>query len=412
MMISIGELQQVIAKDVASFQTSTLLEESSLLQDSIGRILSEDIKASMDIPSQSVSAMDGYGIYIDDEVLANTASFSCVGEAIAGKPFNGHIGAQQCVRIMTGAVIPDGVNTVVMQENTSHTLGGDNSSVTLTQEAKRGSNIRQQGEEVSKHATVLKSGHLICANDIPLLASLGYASVKVYATLNIGVFSTGDELCEVGSPLNVGQIYDSNRPTIKALLKDLPVCINDYGIIKDDLDSIKAALLNASQENHIVVTSGGVSVGDYDFLKTAVSELGDIVQYKVALKPGKPFVYGLVNQARYFGLPGNPLSSMIGATLFLVPAIYQHFNITPERLMLKAELITPIKHKQGRAGLQRGIAKQTQSGLWQVGIDSSQDSHRVHQLSRANVLIYLGENETEPKVGDQVNLLPLHGRFL
>ncbi|PIE44817.1 MAG: molybdopterin molybdenumtransferase MoeA [Gammaproteobacteria bacterium] len=419
-VISVEALQAIITADIRQLQadrakhSTDKATESVELLSSLGRVLGRPVVSAIDIPPAAVSAMDGYGLCSNGKTLTVDTEWLCIGESVAGKPFNGQCRTGQCVRMMTGAVVPDGVDTVVIQENTRYVGNADSDRpvIALTRAQKQGANIRYQGEEVSQGETVLPQGHIISANDIPLLASLSYCRIAVYPKLRIGIFSTGDELCEPGSTLSTGKIYDSNRPTIKALLQSRPVITNDYGIVKDDLDSIKATLTQAARENDIIVTSGGVSVGDYDFLKGAVSELGEIVHYKVAIKPGKPFVYGRINQARYFGLPGNPLAVVISSMLFLIPAIYQYLTDAPAVLQFYGTLQNAIRRKTGRAELQRGFAHQNEGGEWLVRTDCSQDSHRVHQLSMANVLLFLPANVGELGIGDSVKLLPLSGRFI
>ncbi len=406
-MIKPQELQQVILCDVGTLQIDKKAEKVAL-SDCVGRIVATDITSPLDIPPAAVSAMDGYAVSLADADPSKPAVFECIGESVAGKPFVGSIENRQCIRIMTGARVPDGVDTVIMQENVTRT---DN-TINLTRSATPGDNIRQRGEEVTRGEMVLQQGHLIADSDIPLLAAMGMADVPVYPRLRVGLFSTGGELCELGKPLTGAQIYDSNRPTIKAFLRPHPVAINDYGIIEDDLAVITETLKKAADENDIVVTSGGVSVGDYDFLKDAVSSVGNVIQYKVALKPGKPFVYGKIGKARYFGLPGNPLSTALSARLFLLPAIYRYFDAHPLGLQFRGELSNAIKRKAGRAELQRGVAEYGNDGKWRVSTAGYQDSHRVYQLSRANVLVFLSAEQTELSVGDTVELLPLYGRFL
>ncbi len=406
-MIHFHDLQNIIRTDVEQLKTKQ--PETVNLLDAVGRIVAEDIHAFLDIPTNSVSAMDGYGLWLEGDMIDAGECFECIGESIAGKPFDASLTSGQCIRIMTGAVVPDSVNTVVMQEHTER----EADAIRLTHSVKRSQNIRYCGEEVTKNDRVLCTGHLITASDIPLLASLGEHLITVYSHLRVGVFSVGDELCELGTPLDWGEIYDSNRPTIKALLQPHPVIINDYGIVKDDLTTITKTLEQAAKENDIVVTSGGVSVGDYDFLKDAVSAIGDIVQYKVALKPGKPFVYGKIGDTRYFGLPGNPLSTALSARLFLLPAIYHYVGACPNTLQFNGTLTNAIKRKAGRAELLRGFADyDAQTGQWQVSTNTSQDSHRVYQFSQANVLVFLAAEQTELAIGDSVTLLPIDGKFL
>ncbi len=410
-MITPEQLKEIIVNDVKGLQSLQNHREKLPLIDSLGRILSVDICSSINVPFDNVSAMDGYAMTLESDEMPAQSHFECVGVSIAGKPFYGEIKQGQCIRIMTGAVVPDCVNTVIMQE---HTEKNDN-GIVLTKSVKKGSNIRHKGEEVKTGDVVLERGYKICETDIPLLASLGICEVEVYKKIRVGVFSTGDELRTCGETLSSGQIYDSNRITIKAMLASCPVEINDYGIIVDDFEKILQTLEKASSENDFIVTSGGVSVGDYDFLKDAVSKLGEIIQYKVALKPGKPFVYGKINNARYFGLPGNPLSTAFSVKLFLIPAIYQVFSEQIDqnkRLEFTGILQNAITRKAGRAELLRGIATLADDKKWYVTTAQKQDSHRVKQLSSANVLVFLTACQDKLQAGDEVTLLPLNGKFL
>ncbi len=410
-MIHVEELHRIISDDIAKMQKQLEVETVEILE-SVGRILSEDIVSDINIPSSSVSAMDGYALHSEDKNFPEGSVFVCVGEAIAGKPFDGKLASGECVRIMTGAVVPADADTVVMQENVQREEKDNSIRIKLMKEQPLGNNIRVKGEEVSKGLAVLKKGHFISVTDIPLLASVGYSKVNVFCQLKVGVFSTGDELREQGEVLQKGQIYDSNRPTIKALLRELPVIVNDYGIIRDNPDLITETLNKAASENHFVVTSGGVSVGDYDFLKDAVTKLGNIVQYKVALKPGKPFVFGHLGKARYFGLPGNPLSTTLSAKLFLIPAIYQYFGVEFPRLTIKAKLANIIKRRSGRTELQRAFLEKDAQGDWVVHTTFAQDSHRIYQLSKANGLVYLPAEKAQCEENEWVDVIPLTGKFL
>ncbi|MDP8033511.1 molybdopterin molybdotransferase MoeA [Pasteurella atlantica] len=410
-MIHVEDLRRIIIEDINSIPKKTESESVALLN-AIGSVLSEDIVSDINIPTSSVSAMDGYALHSSEQNFQEKSEFVCIGESIAGKPFSGVLGSGECVRIMTGAVIPENTDCVVMQENVQREETENKITIKLMKTQPLGNNIRREGEEVSKGLAVLKAGHCISVTDIPLLASVGCGSVNVYKPLKIAVFSTGDELREAGEVLQKGQIYDSNRPTVKALLQSFPVIINDYGIIKDNPDEISRILEKAASENDIVVTSGGVSVGDYDFLKDCVSKLGNIVQYKVALKPGKPFVFGHLGKARYFGLPGNPLSTTISATLFLLPAIYQYFGVTLPKLSVKAKLGNEIKRRSGRTELQRGFVEKDANNDWVVYTQFSQDSHRIYQLSQANAFVYLPAEKAEFEKEEYVEIFPLNGKFL
>lgn len=405
-MMSLQALNQTLYHDIK--QTQPPHTTHTPLDNACGRILSETVTAIIHIPAADVSAMDGYAFCGGDNGLPADTTLHLIGESIAGRPFNGQIHSGECVRIMTGAVVPKGADSVEMQEYTH----ADGDRITFTRHGKAHNNIRYRGEELSPNSAILHTGHILNAADILLLASVGHAHIHTYTPRKVAVFSTGDELVPPGQPLSEhGQIYDSNRAMIKAMLRDLPVEVHDYGLIQDDLEQIKATLTRAANECDIIITSGGVSVGDYDFLKTAVNELGEIRQYRVNMKPGKPFVYGKIQQAWYFGLPGNPVSGFVGFSQIIAPALWQLAGAAvPPTLTMQVPLSADIHKRPGRQDFQRGHLSQ-HNGQWHVAPQGKQDSHRIYGLARANCLIVLDPDDGDKTSGEYVNVIPFFSRF-
>lgn len=385
---------------------------SCAVVEAVNRISAEAVLAPLDVPRHTVSAMDGYALAQGSD-LCDGAVFTVVGESVAGRPFAGTPEPQQAVRIMTGAVLPGGCDTVVMQENVQR----DGAQMMLSQPARLGSNIRHQGEEIRAGQPVLSAGTRLTPAHVSLLSSLGLAEVAVYRPVRVGLLASGDELVAAGQPLDhAGQIYNSNTPALLALLRDLPVTLVDCGVLPDALQPTQEALLAAAAHCDVVVTSAGVSVGDYDFLTQAITAVGQIEHYKVALKPGKPFVFGCIHQPEhpvlYVGLPGNPLSTFLGAWLVLRPMLWQLAGQAPlsPPLVLQARLTQPVAKRPGRREFQRARLTCAADG-WTVTPFAAQDSHRVLGLAEANALIDLPEACAGVAAGDWVAVRPLGWGF-
>lgn len=425
-MITMEELQSAIKLRVEKYNNKDFpLQQRAVdnckLLDSQNQILAQDIKSLFDVPRQNLSAMDGYAI-AQGSALSTDSTIEIIGESQAGSAFTGELAAGQGVRIFTGAVVPDSCDTVIMQENTNFAEIKDTLdksqpyAITLSQTAQIDSNIRKQGEEIESGEAVLNVGKRINPADISLLANLGISQVKVFESLIVGVLATGDELVAVGDELtSLAQIYNSNTPTLKTLLTDLPITIRDYGIIPDDLDKTTSAVNQAMQDCDVLISTAGVSVGDYDFLTTVIEQLGQINHYKVAMKPGKPFVFGELTKnvdkpVLYFGLPGNPLSTVVGTLQFVIPALWQMSGASlseqPMQLNVKATLTNDIKKSVGRKDFQRGVLTQGEAGSYQVECFSSQQSHRIKQLSRANCFIVLDKDSGNVAAGNTVTVQP------
>ncbi len=421
-MITVSELKSAISTRIQAYHdnyplTARPVEQIATMQ-AQNHILAADVAASFDIPRQHISAMDGFALAVGSDLSAGSV-FKVVGESCAGAPFMGELNSGQAVRIFTGAVLPAACDTVVMQEHTSYQKPVDEADaydVSLTQDAKLVANIRRQGEEVQAGEVVLSAGLRITPADISLLMNLGVAEVLVMKPLTVGILATGDELVDVGKPLTtLAQIYNSNTPTLATLLAKLPIRLIDYGIIPDDKDATMRTVSDAIAACDVIISSAGVSVGDYDYLTEVVDALGQINHYKVLMKPGKPFVFGEFSRADgqavlYFGLPGNPLSTIVGCLQFVRPALWQMStplaSARPVQLTLSAICTADIHKKGGRQEFQRAHFYQADDGVLYVKPFGGQDSHRVKQLTHANCLLVLAADSRGVAAGEAVLIEP------
>lgn len=342
--------------------------------------------------------MDGYALRADD---SNAASLCITGTSWAGKPYIDNIKAGECIRIFTGAYVPDNCDCVVMQENIIRT----NDRILLNQTVSRHENIRNIADSTHKGQTLFVKGDTLTSADIGLLASCGVADVAVFKNIRVGFFSTGDELVAIGSQPALGQIFDSNRYTLHAMLKEAGVTPIDMGVIADNPKDIEDALLGASKHCDVILTSGGVSVGEADFIADVLSKIGQIKLWKMAIKPGKPLLFGSVNKAAFFGLPGNPVSVMVTFKQIVLPAIHKLIgkptNLQP--ITLQATTTANIKKQPGRKEFQRGIA-QNVDGKLQVSPTGGQGSHMLSSMSKANCFIILDQNSRDISQGEVVNI--------
>lgn len=370
------------------------------LADSLGRVLASAIISPMAVPPFDNSAMDGYALRAAD--LEHGSTLTLQGRALAGHPLQDGDACQsgQCVRIMTGAALPAGADCVIMQEETE--VNGD--EVTFTKPAHLGQNVRRRGEDIEEGAEVLPAGLRLTARELPLLASLGIAEVAVRRRPRVALLSTGDELKMVGEPLAHGEIYDSNRYGVRAMLERLGIELLDLGIIPDDPAALRRAFLHASEQADALITSGGVSVGDADYTKQLLEELGEIGFWKLAIKPGKPFAFGRLGKAWFFGLPGNPVSAMVTFDQLVRPALATLAGETLKApLRLSATAATALKKAPGRLDFQRGIVENTASGLV-VRSTGSQDSGVFSSLSKANCYIVLEQERGRVEAGETVTV--------
>ncbi|PAJ73016.1 molybdopterin molybdotransferase [Pseudoalteromonas sp. NBT06-2] len=375
------------------------IQESISINQACGRILAQDILSPVNVPPHNNSAMDGYALRSDD--LNNDTTLMKIGYSFAGQPFDGKVEQGQCVRIMTGAVIPDGADCVIMQENTA--VADEN--ITFIKPVTQGENIRNIGEDIKSGALVLTQGHKLVAADIGLLASLGIESIDVFSKVKVAVMSTGDELVEPGGILKPGQIFESNRYTVISMLKALPVEIIDLGIISDEQSILRKTFEHANAIADVVVSSGGVSVGEADYVKDILTKMGEMNFWKIAIKPGKPFACGKLPNSYFIGLPGNPVSATVTFDQLALPFIKKLSgeNISP-RVRLNAKVIDVFKKRPGRLEFQRGIASQDEAGLWQVKSTGAQGSGILSSLSRANCYVILEQGSNGLTSGESVKI--------
>jgi molybdopterin molybdotransferase len=376
------------------------------IRSALGRVLAEDIVSPIDVPGHDNSAMDGWA-YRHTDTNPPTGGGSTlmkrVGTSFAGKPYLGKVGEHECVRIFTGAVMPDGCDTVAMQERVTE----DSAGVHIPNDLKAGQNRRFRGEDLKTGAIALKKGALFSAAALGLVASLGIGEVTVYRKLRVAFFSTGDELKGIGSPLGIGEIYDSNRYTIYGMLERAGCEPIDLGNFVDSPEAIRSAFLQAASGADVIITSGGVSVGEADFIKTMLAELGEVLFWKIAMKPGRPMAYGKVQNAHFFGLPGNPVAVMVTFYQFVRSALATLQGRTDYALppMLKATLLNKVKKMPGRTEFQRGILTMGANG-YEVKTTGDQGSGILSSMTQANCFVVLGTDVggVEPGVAVDVQM--------
>ncbi len=382
--------------------------ERLALRSALGHVLTEDISSPIDVPSHTNSAMDGYAVKGDDLLESDFHEFKLVGTSLAGKPWPGKVKSGQCVRIMTGAVMPKGADTVVMQEHVKR----EGDKVLIGPYQKPGQNVRKAGEDLSVGQLVLPSGRRLTPADLGLIASLGLAEVTVYRRLRVAFFSTGDELRSMGEPLKTGEIYDSNRYTLYGMLKKLDVELLDMGVIRDAPDALRNAFQTASSSTDVVISSGGVSVGEADYVKETLNELGEVNFWKVAMKPGRPLTFGRLGEAVFFGLPGNPVSVMVTFYQFVLPALRKMMGEKcPSPLTVKARCLSKLRKRPGRTEYQRGILETAKNGELVVRKTGNQGSGILRSMSEANCFILLDKDSAGIDEGALVDVQPFSSFF-
>ena len=402
--LPVAQAQQFIARLVPPVRAV----ESVALRSALGRVLARDIVSGIDVPSHDNSAMDGYALRGSDLAAAGDTLLKVAGTGFAGQAFAGSVAPGHCVRIMTGAVMPTGLDTVVPQEFT-HAEGSD--TVRIPAGAVRpGDNRRLAGEDLARGSAALRAGRLIKPADLGLLASLGRAEVPVFRRLRVAFFSTGDELRSIGEPLDEGCVYDSNRYTLWGMLQRLGCDVIDLGVVRDEPDALRDAFASAAASADAVITSGGVSVGEADHTKAIMAELGDVLFWRIAMRPGRPMAIGRIGDAILFGLPGNPVAVMVTFYAFVRDALRAMSGMASEPLpLLRAVCTTPLRKKPGRTEYQRGIVARGADGRWQVAITGSQGSGILSSMSAANGMVVLHHEQGDVAAGDEVDVMPFDG---
>ena len=374
------------------------------VRSALGRVLSADVVSSIDVPSHTNSAMDGYALAGSELSAGGETRLEVIGTSAAGRPFAGEVRSGQCVRIMTGAPMPPGADTVAMQENVVR--DGDIAIVGPGQ--KFGQHVRQAGEDIAAGTIALAAGTRLMPAEIGILGSLGVGEVRVRRRPRVAFFSTGDELRSVGEPLGEGQIYDSNRYTIFGMLSRLGVDVLDMGVIRDDRDAVEQAFAKAAAEADAIVSSGGVSVGDADYVAETLERTGTVGFWKVAMKPGRPLAFGRIGEALFFGLPGNPNSVMVTFYQLVQPALQALAGIpNPEPpLTMPAISATALHKKPGRREFQRGVFSRSEDGRLVVRKTGHQGSGVLSSMAAANCFIVLPEDSGPVAEGDEVTVQP------
>ncbi len=392
--------------------------ELAPLDQAINRILAQDLLSPIDVPAADNSAMDGYAFNGNClGVPEDSVSLKIIGTAYAGKPFTGEIGTGECLKIMTGAVMPTGSDTVIPQELVS--AQSDTSIEFKRNLLKPGENRRLRGEDLQKAKPAIQSGRLLRPSDLGLAASLGVPVLKVYRKLKVAILSSGDELCALGQELAAGGIYDSNRHSLTGLLNRLNLEIIDCGIVRDDPDALKEAFCNAAKVADVLISSGGVSVGEADFTKQIMQELGDVGFWKIAMRPGRPMAFGTLKpitgqstarRTLFFGLPGNPVAVMVTFYQFVRAALLQLNGATltaPPITQAIAE--SAIRKKPGRTEFQRAILGRGQDGKPIVKLTGSQGAGILRSMSEANCFVILHHDQGNVTPGNWVDVALFDG---
>jgi molybdopterin molybdotransferase len=368
---------------IRAFLTPVNTVERLHIRAALGRVLAEDVISPVDVPQHDNSAMDGYAVRFADLRQDGETTLEVIGSAFAGQPFDSTVTAGQAVRIMTG------VDAVL----------------------KAGTNTRKAGEDLRKGAPALQRGQPVRAAEIGMMASLGIGEVAVYRRLRVAFFSTGDELVSIGQPLGPGQIYDSNRYTLYGMLSRFGCELLDMGVIRDDPQLVEQAFNQAAATADVVITSGGVSVGEADYVKQILEQLGEVLFWKIAMKPGRPLAYGKIGNAHFFGLPGNPVAVMVTFYQFVRDALLHlqgQTRIAPLPL-LKVVCTSAIRKAPGRTEFQRGVLSRNDQGEWTVATTGDQGSGILSSMSQANCFIVLPTEAGNISPGATVDVQLLEG---
>jgi molybdopterin molybdotransferase len=392
---------------VRSYVAPITVSEKVTVRAGLGRVLGADIVSTMNVPAHDNSAMDGWAVRGADLDPAGDTRLREIGSSFAGRAFAGQVGKGECVRVMTGAVMPAGTDTVVIQE----VVRVEGSSVFVPPGQERGQNMRFAGEDLAMGKPALRTGQCLRPAELGLIASLGMAEILVRRRARVAFFSTGDELALVGQPLREGQVYDSNRYTLYGMLTRLGCEVVDMGVVRDDRDTLARALREASSSADAIVTSGGVSVGEADFTREVLAELGEVLFWRIAMRPGRPMAFGRVGSAYFFGLPGNPVAVMVTFYQFVRDALLALSGRSDafELPLVQVPCVNALRKKPGRTEFQRGILARYERGEWAVQVTGTQGSGVLRSMSEANCFIVLEHDRGNVKPGDFVTVQVMDG---
>ncbi|MES2324497.1 MAG: gephyrin-like molybdotransferase Glp [Pseudomonadota bacterium] len=405
--LPVRDAQRIIAQFITPLEAT---EDVALLA-ALDRVLAADIISPISVPAHDNSAMDGYALRGADLVADAPLTLAVIGTVFAGRPSDAVPAAGQCVRIMTGGVMPSGCDSVIPHELVA-TMS--ETSITVAPGAIRaGDNRRFAGEDLMAGSAALRKGKIIRPADLGLIASLGIATVPVQRRLRVAFFSTGDELRSIGQALDDGCVYDSNRYTLFGMLTRLGCEVIDMGIVRDDPQALEDALRQACEQADAIVTSGGVSAGEADYTRDIMARLGDVTFWKLDMRPGRPMAFGRIasngHSAFLFGLPGNPVAVMVSFYFFARAALLRMMGADAPQLLVKVKSAAAIRKKPGRTEYQRGILALTANGEQQVRITGSQGSGILRSMSEANCMVALHAEQGSVAAGDMVDVLLFDG---
>ncbi len=398
-------VEQARERIAASIEPVALVERVAI-RNALGRVLAHDVVATIDVPAHDNSAMDGYAVCADDLAVDGETRLRVAGRALAGRAFDGPVARGEALRVMTGAILPDPLDTVVLQEVVR--LEGDVVVVPAGQQ--HGQNRRQRGEDLRCGEPTLRAGKQLMPADIGLLASLGVPEVGVRRRLRVAFFSTGDELRSLGETLAPGEVYDSNRYTIWAMLTRLGVEVIDLGVVRDSPEALEQAMRTAAAEADAILSSGGVSVGEADFTREVLARLGDVAFWRIAMRPGRPMAFGRVGDACYFGLPGNPVAVMITFHFLVRDALLKRMGATSRALpWVRARSREPMRKRAGRTEYQRARLEAGADGRMEVRAIGNQGSGVLRSMSEANCIVVLHHDQGPVSAGDEVDCVAFEG---
>lgn len=401
--LSVEQARQRILEDLAPPGG----REQVAVRAALGRVLACDVVAPFDVPAHDNSAMDGYAVRAVDLAAVGETALDVVGTALAGNAFPGLVGPGQAVRIMTGAVMPGGADTVVVQEVAT----AEGNRVRIPPGQRVGQSVRRAGEDLARGRPALLAGRRVGPAELGLLASLGLSEVSVCRRLRVAFFSTGDELASIGQALAPGEVYDSNRYTLYGTLTQLGIELLDMGVVRDEPAAIEQAFREATAQADVILTTGGVSVGEADYVKDIVSRLGEVTFWKINIKPGRPMAFGRIaadgHQAWLFGLPGNPVAVMVNFHQIVLDGLLKLMGVKPlpQRPLFDVPCVSAIRKWPGRREFPRGILFEEQ-GAWKVKLAGHQGSGVLRSMSEANCYIVLPEERGSVQPGELVAVQP------
>ncbi len=381
------------------------------LMDALGRVLAADVISPISVPAHNNSAMDGFAFDATQLQADQPLTLRLVGTALAGKAWQGKVNAGECLKIMTGAILPDGLDTIAPQEFCQVNSDHDVTTVTIPANIlKAGDNRRLLGEDLMQGQPALKAGQHLTPAALGLVASLGLPDVRVHRRLRVAYFSTGDEVMSLGEAPREGAVYDSNRYTVFGLLTRMGCEVIDMGVVRDEPALLEAAFAKAALEADAIITSGGVSVGEADFTKSMMKKLGDVAFWRIAMRPGRPMAVGRIGKSVLFGLPGNPVAVMVTFLAFVRPALLRMMGSTAKPApLLRAKSLEPLRKKSGRTEYQRGFVNSAADGTLQVRTTGNQGSGVLSSMVQGNGLIVLHHTQGNVAVGDEVDVLMFEG---